>query len=333
MGVIRGQVNVNGLDAFFSKGENRKEFDDILPENIKEWVRFVNQCKQIDEKNALLNTKEGFKSEVERVAVIPEMLSQVSSHEGFMLAYYAPGHPFKKSVFELLASSRYYRIHSDLSQFGINLDNRSTENWAMFVSAVNNYNTVRDLLEGKRIDVRLFLKAIKANIIKDDEYVKIYLLNPSFLDDPTVFEHYKGLSPKIQSTIAKRIDLSKISKASSHTYVAKLGRDKEKVDKDSNTSIYCFIGTVKPREVGVDEDGEPIFKNSLYYENLVKIDQYDPSSHSAARMMMMRARIEMLNFYTLTTTKDLLDDYVGMGSEDVDDYILKTIKQFAVKSS
>lgn len=92
-------------------------------------------------------------------------------------------------------------------------------------------------------------------------------------------------------------------------YVDKWTMTPEQWDQYNRTSSYFYIG---------NERGE--------IENLVKGDRFNPKDHHALQMMMLRAKMNPgSSLYALVTDKDLLDEYVGSGSNDIPESVRDTI--------
>lgn len=90
--------------------------------------------------------------------------------------------------------------------------------------------------------------------------------------------------------------------------------------------IIAFIGGEKFKEVKVD--GETYHKKQLYIENMVKVDQFSGADHQMLNMMKMRIRFQgddSYRLYSLKVEKGLLDKYLNMATEELPDFILKSI--------
>ena len=108
----------------------------------------------------------------------------------------------------------------------------------------------------------------------------------------------------------------------------KITKRKEIEDIINNLpTIYYFNASFKPIKVG-EQNGEIIYKKRLDIEKFLKLDPNDQQNSHTISMMKMRTRFQPeLNTYIVTTTKDLLDDYVGKGGNDFPDDILKSIQE------
>ena len=92
-------------------------------------------------------------------------------------------------------------------------------------------------------------------------------------------------------------------------------------------TIYYFNASFKPVQVGED-GGEPIYKKRLNIERFLKFDPEDPQNSNRINGMKMRTRFQSeLKTYIVTTTQDLLDDFVGKSGNDIPDFVLKSIQE------
>lgn len=96
----------------------------------------------------------------------------------------------------------------------------------------------------------------------------------------------------------------------------------EELEAVEETSYYVFLSS------GDWDSGER--KN--FIDSLVKVDKLDPNSHRTLNMMKMRKQFQpATKMYGLKTTAGLLDDYVGMSDDQIDEPILKSIKEKAIE--
>ena len=96
----------------------------------------------------------------------------------------------------------------------------------------------------------------------------------------------------------------------------------EELEAVGETSYYVFLSS------GDWDSGER--KN--FIDSLVKVDKLDPNSHRTLNMMKMRKQFQpATKMYGLKTTAGLLDDYVGMSDDQIDEPILKSIKEKAIE--
>jgi hypothetical protein len=109
-------------------------------------------------------------------------------------------------------------------------------------------------------------------------------------------------------------------------YVDKWTMSPEDWEKYENSSNYFFIGKVEPVEVG---DGQ--FKKIMNLEQITKVDRFNPKDHHVLQMMMLSARFQKLNLYAVVTRKDLLDNYIGVPSQDIPENIMNTVMEKAKK--
>ena len=109
-------------------------------------------------------------------------------------------------------------------------------------------------------------------------------------------------------------------------YVDKWTMSPEDWQKYENSSNYFFIGKIEPVEVG---DGQ--FKKMMNLESITKVDRFNPKDHHTLQMMMLSARFKNSNLYAIVTEKNLLDDYVGVPSQDIPEPVMKTIMEKAKK--
>jgi hypothetical protein len=109
-------------------------------------------------------------------------------------------------------------------------------------------------------------------------------------------------------------------------YVDKWTMTPEDWKKYESTSNYFYIGTQKTVEVG---DGQ--FKKVMDIENITKVDRFNPKDHHTLQMMMLRARFQNAGLYAITTEKDLLDNYIGVPTEDIPEPVMRTITEKSKK--
>ena len=96
----------------------------------------------------------------------------------------------------------------------------------------------------------------------------------------------------------------------------------EELEEQLSTSYYAFLSS------GDWDTGQ----RENFIDSLVKIDRLDPSSHKTLNMMKMRKQFQpATKLYMIKTSEGLLDDYVGMSDEEIDDPILDSIKQRAIE--
>ena len=109
--------------------------------------------------------------------------------------------------------------------------------------------------------------------------------------------------------------------------------DKEK-DIYKNNSYYAFLARKKHKQVPnmTDEFGNPLYRQTYSIERLIKIDPQNINHQQKLDMMKMREQCQGdVQLYVVTTTKDLLDKWEGLGDDDIPDVILKSIMQKAKK--
>jgi hypothetical protein len=109
-------------------------------------------------------------------------------------------------------------------------------------------------------------------------------------------------------------------------YVDKWTMSPEDWQKYENSSNYFFIGKIEPVEVG---DGQ--YKKMMNLDSITKVDRFNPKDHHNLQMMMLSARFKNSNLYAIVTEKNLLDDYVGVPSQDIPEPVMKTIMEKAKK--
>lgn len=84
-------------------------------------------------------------------------------------------------------------------------------------------------------------------------------------------------------------------------YIDKWSMSPEAWDQYNNTSSYFFIRNKR---------GE--------IENLIKGDRFNPKDHHKLQMMMLRVKMnDDSALYALVTDKNILDQYIGMDSDDI----------------
>ena len=109
-------------------------------------------------------------------------------------------------------------------------------------------------------------------------------------------------------------------------YVDKWTMSPEDWQKYENSSNYFFIGKIEPVEIG---DGQ--YKKMMNLDSITKVDRFNPKDHHNLQMMMLSARFKNSNLYAIVTEKNLLDDYVGVPSQDIPEPVMKTIMEKAKK--
>ena len=98
--------------------------------------------------------------------------------------------------------------------------------------------------------------------------------------------------------------------------------------------LFNFLARKKHKQVPnmTDEFGNPLYRQTYSIERLIKIDPQNINHQQKLDMMKMRKQSQGdVQLYVVTTTKDLLDEWEGLGDDDIPDVILKSIMQKAQK--
>ena len=66
-------------------------------------------------------------------------------------------------------------------------------------------------------------------------------------------------------------------------------------------------------------------------DQITKVDRFNPKDHHVLQMMMLKARFQNSNLYAVVTSKDLLDNYIGVPSQDIPEDIMNTVMEKAKK--
>lgn len=148
------------------------------------------------------------------------------------------------------------------------------------------------------------------------------------LDDEEKIEFAKTLLQKHQLTKYLNPDSTTFKKIQDWVM-----SDEER-DVYENTSYYAFLARKKHKQVPgmTDEFGDPLYRQTYSIERLIKIDPQNINHQRELGMMKIRERHQGdVQLYVVTTTKDLLDEWEGLGDDDIPDVILKSVMQQAKK--
>ena len=204
------------------------------------------------------------------------------------------------------------------------------DNWLSFYENSDNGTKIRNKL-GNQVVFSLFKELLESSknikeTLKDlhsqEAFTKI---TKSFNDNQN-----RELAALI---VEKNGGKPNVSESGNDTkmFVDKWTMTPEQWETYSASSSYFFVGSVKPMEVGVDKNGEPKYEKSIDIESIMKVDRFDPQHHHSLQMMMLRARFANGNLYGIVTSRDLLDDWMGKGGNEIPLEVRKAMMEKAKK--
>ncbi len=165
-------------------------------------------------------------------------------------------------------------------------------------------------------------KRMKEHLNNSDLYLKLFTKNPQILNNYEVME---GLNEEFEDDfkyeLSKVIDGKKINNTDSKVLYKKWSMTPEERESHNATSFYVFLSSM-------DYDSG----DREYVDNLVKVDPLDPNSYRTINMMKLRKQVQPgTKMYGIKTQADLLDEYIGKSSKDMDEAVITSIKEKAVE--
>lgn len=244
----------------------------------------------------------------------------------------------KREIEKILISSSFYKrngnsnMKQDFSGFvrsGVYTPEQlisiiKNDNWLALYENSESGKIVRETL-GKDKVYSLILELINTNpnllleTLKDlhsQEFLTRY--GNEFSDDEN-----RNIAQTIVKKLGKKPASSEVG-GDVKMYVDKWTMTPEQWEIYNNSSNYFFIGKVEPMKL---PNGEIV--ENLNIESIYKGDRFNPSSHHALQMMMLRARMSNNKLYAITTEKDLLDEWLSKGGTDIPQPVLTSIREKA----
>lgn len=165
-------------------------------------------------------------------------------------------------------------------------------------------------------------KRMKEHLNNSDLYLKLFTKNPQILNNYEVME---GLNEEFEDDfkyeLSKVIDGKKINNTDSKVLYKKWSMTPEERESHNATSFYVFLSSM-------DYDSG----DREYVDNLVKVDPLDPNSYRTINMMKLRKQVQPgTKMYGIKTQADLLDEYIGKSSKEMDEAVITSIKEKAVE--
>lgn len=103
-------------------------------------------------------------------------------------------------------------------------------------------------------------------------------------------------------------------------------------EKYNNTSTYFFTAKLIPVETGVGPDGETKYKKTMKFDSINKVDRFNIKDHHNLKMMRLASRYqEGSDIYAISTSKNLLDNYLETPSTEIPEAIMKLMLEKAQK--
>lgn len=165
-------------------------------------------------------------------------------------------------------------------------------------------------------------KRMKEHLNNDDLYLKLFKNNPQILNNYEVMEELNDkFEDNFKYELSKVIDGKKINNTDSKVLYKKWSMTPEERESHNATSFYVFLSSMD-YESGDRE----------YIDNLVKVDPLDPNSYRTINMMKLRKQVQPgTKMYGIKTQADLLDEYKGKSSKEMDEATIASIKEKAVE--
>ena len=152
--------------------------------------------------------------------------------------------------------------------------------------------------------------------------LKLFKNNPQILNNYEVMEELNDkFEDNFKYELSKVIDGKKINNTDSKVLYKKWSMTPEERESHNATSFYVFLSSMD-YESGDRE----------YIDNLVKVDPLDPNSYRTINMMKLRKQVQPgTKMYGIKTQADLLDEYKGKSSKEMDEATIASIKEKAVE--
>lgn len=157
-------------------------------------------------------------------------------------------------------------------------------------------------------------KIMEENLNKKEK-ILLFKNNEHLLNNYDIISKLDSeLNDKEKFDITQNIDQSKINFTDSKILLKKWSMTEEDREKYNKTSYYVFLSS-----------------DDLYIEKLVKVGPLNPESYRTINMMKLRKQSSGVSMYGIKTDGNLLDEYIGNSSDDMDgktiEFIRKNVNQ------
>ena len=165
-------------------------------------------------------------------------------------------------------------------------------------------------------------KRMKEHLNSKDLYMKLLTKNPQILNNFEVMEDLnEEFDEEFKFKLSKAIDAKKVNNTDSKVLYQKWSMTPEQKAEHDMHSFYVFLSSMD-YESGDRE----------YVDNLVKVNKLDPNAYRTINMMKLRKQVQPgTKMYGIKTDADLLDEYIGKSSKEMDDATIASIKEKAIE--
>lgn len=158
-------------------------------------------------------------------------------------------------------------------------------------------------------------KSMRDNLNKE-QTLTLLKFNPSILNNYDMMKTFDSdFTDDEKYELSKELDLKQINNTDSKVLLKKWSMTEEERSKHNTTSFYVFLST--------PED---------FVEKFVKVDPLNPESYRTINMMKLRKQVQSdANMYGVKTRGGLLDEYVGVTTNDIPEDIIELLKRESSK--